>query len=167
MMTPVHDVAIVDWKTHNYGVNQYAVRLGLSVITITKALKKEYLPPTIKHLFLCCSHYLKKHCFQYFHFIFAKIAKQLHHATQATKNNSLFKTKSSKQGALSHSLKHNFYNSRDKSLRYCNLLNSGTDVLWQQTKPKLTLRQSEGNGLRSYITEQPADDTTTATNEEK
>ncbi len=167
MMTPVYNVAIAYWKTNSCSVNQYAARPCLSAISTTRVPRKHYSFPIKKNLFSCCLHNVKKYTFQCFHFILDVTTRHYQPTEQPTKNNPLFTKKSSNQDVLSNYSNHNLYSSEVNPLTYCNLVKSDTDVLWQQARFELELRKSESNVLRGYIKEQPADDTTTATDEEK
>jgi len=167
MMTPVYNVAIADWSTNRCSVNTYAAMRDLSAISATRAPRKHYSPPIKKHLFPFCLHNLKKYSFQCFHFILDGTARYCQRTQQPTRNNPLLTNKLSNQDVLSNYPNHNIYSSEAYPLTYCNVVKSGTDVLWQQVRFELKLRKSESNLPCVHIKEQPADDTTTANDEEK
>jgi len=169
MMTPVYNIAIADSNTNRCGVARHAARLDFSAISTIRDLRKHNSSPINKHLFPCCLHNVKKYIFQCFHFIFDETTKYLHRTQQPTKNNSLnslLTNKSSIQDVLSNYLNHNLYSFEANFLIHYNVIKSGTDALWQQARFELMVK-SESNVLRGYIKEQPADDTTTTTDEEK
>lgn len=142
-MTPVYNVAIADWRTNSCSVYQYVARPTLSVFFKITAPKNTLFSPIGFHLFLCCFHYLKKHIFQYFHFIMDETNKYLRRNKkhQATKNKSLLTNKSSKQDVLSKYPNHDLYNSEENPLTECNLAKSSTDVLWQQARLELKMKK--------------------------
>ena len=167
MMTPVYNVAIADLKTDRCGATRHAARLYFSAISTTRCLRKNNSNPIKKHLFPCYLHNVKKYIFQCFHFIFDETTKYLHRTQQPTRNKSLLTNKPSIQDVLSNYLNHNIYSFEAISLTHYNVVKSGTDALWRQTRFELKVRKSESNILRGYIKEQPADDTTTTTDEER
>ncbi len=167
MMTPVYNIAIADSNTNRCDVTRHAAKLNFYAFSTTRGLRKHNFSPINKQLFPCCLHNVKKYTFQCFHFIFDETTKYLHRTQQPTKNNSLLTNKSSIQDVLSNYLNHNLYSFEANFLTHYNVVKSGTDALWQQARFELKVRKSESNVLRGYIKEQPADDTTTTTDEEK
>lgn len=167
MMTPVYNVAIAYWRTNSYSVNHYAVRLDLSVFLATLSPAKKIPLPRKTDLFTFLVHSVNKYRLRCFHFICAEKAKYSQHMQQPTSNNFLLPDTSSKYDDSRNKLIHRYYSSEVHSPSYFNSENSGTDALWQQEKFKLKIRKSVNNELRSYIKEQPAGNTTTATDKEK
>ena len=167
MMTPVYNVAIADLQTDRCGATRHAARLDFSAISMTKTLRKNNFISLKTHLFSCYLHNVRKYIFQCFHFIFDETTKYLHRTQQPTRNKSLLTNKPSIQDVLSNYLNHNIYTFEAITLRHYNAVKSGTDAPLQQTRFELRVRKSESNVLRGYIKEQPADDTTTTTDEEK
>lgn len=144
MMTPVYEVAIADWKNNSCSINQYAARPGFSIFFTNIASQNNSFPIIIKHLFVCCFHNLKKHTLQCFRSVKDETARKLQGLKKqhVTKNIFLSSGKSSKRDICCKHLSHNLYSFEVNSITYCNVVNSGTDVLWQQEKFELKVRKA-------------------------
>ncbi len=170
MMTPVYEVAIADWQTNSCNIYSYAARLASSVIPTQNSINPDDTHSTKKHLFSCQSRHLNTHASIQFHIPTCETTHSLSQVKkpQPKRKPSLARNNPSKQGEI-HFFSDSYLDSSEvNSPSYCNLANSGTDVLWQQAKFELILKKSESNVLHSYIKEQPAGPhTTTTTDKEK
>lgn len=170
MMTPVYEVAIAEWNTNSCNIFPYAARRASSVISTQNSINPGYTHSTEKHQFTCQSRHLNTHVNMRFHIPTSETTHSLSPVKkpQPRKKPSLARDNPSKQGEI-HFFSDSYLDSSEvNSLSYCNLANSGTDVLWQQAKFELILKKSESNVPHSYIKEQPAGPhTTTTTDKEK
>ena len=166
MMTPVYNVAIADWRTNSCSVYHYAVRLDLSVFSTILSQNNKAPLSRKTDLITCCVHSIKRYSLRCFHLVFFETTKYNQRKRQPTKKNSLSPETSSKYDDSRNNRIYTYYNSEVNSLTYFNFEKVVQKYCGNRQNSNLR-EKSENNRLRSYIKEQPADDTTTATDEEK
>lgn len=156
MMTPVYDVATAHWTTNSCGISKHAVTENNSVLSRLFTRKNRVIRPSKKHSFVSYTSQLPAGSF--------------------SKSPLLFSLKRNNQSGALHSQtnfsrlldgKNIFDTSEVISFTSCITAAIGTDVLWRQTTFDLRATNCESTVLDGSIKEQSADQSTTATDEEK